>query len=58
MFIDAPDYTSVSMEEVEKYIFEFYTTVLSKLDSKEMYQKLNGSCLTSNERTNSLVKGI
>ena len=55
-FKDAPDYTSVSMEEIEKYIFEFYTTVLSKLDPKEMYQKLNGSCLTSNERTDSLAK--
>lgn len=55
-FKDALDYTSVSMEEIEKYIFDFYTTVLSKLDPKEMYQKLNGSCLTSNERTDSLVK--
>lgn len=55
-FKDAPDYTSISMEEIEKYVFDFYTTVLSKLDPKEMYQKLNGSCLTSNERTNSLSK--
>lgn len=55
-FKDAPDYASVSMEEIDKYIFEFYTTVLSKLDPKEMYQKLNGSCLTSNERTDSLAK--
>ena len=55
-FKDAPDYTGVSMEEIEKYIFDFYTTVLSKLDPKEMYEKLNGSCLTSNERTNSLSK--
>ena len=55
-FKDAPDYNSVSMEEIEKYIFDFYTTVLSKLDPKEMYEKLNGSCLTSNERTNSLSK--
>lgn len=55
-FKDAPDYTSVSMEEIEKYIFDFYTTVLSKLDPKEMFQKFNGSCLTSNERTDSLAK--
>lgn len=55
-FKDVPDYTSASIEEIEEYVFDFYTTVLSKLDPIEMYEKLNGSCLTSNERTDSLAK--
>lgn len=55
-FKDAPDYREASVDELEKYVLEFYTEVLSKLDPIELSYKLEGSCVTSNERTDSLAK--
>ena len=55
-FKDAPNYYEVSYEELEKYVKEFYLQVLSKLDPNEIYNKLIGTCLTSDERTDSFAK--
>lgn len=56
IFKDAPNYHDVTVEELESYVSEFYTEVLSKLDPEDMACKLKFSCLTSNERTDSLAK--
>jgi len=55
-FKDAPNYYEVSYEELEKYVKEFYFQVLPKLDPNEIYNKLIGTCLTSDERTDSFAK--
>lgn len=55
-FEDSPNYYEASYEELEQYIKEFYLQVLSKLDPNDMYIKLMGTCLTSNERTDSFAK--
>lgn len=52
------DFESVeeSYEKIEQYIKEYYEEVLSKLDPEDIFHKLEGSYLTSDERSHSLSK--